>query len=170
MDKTITTALFIAASMIMVLVLFNVAYPAVIEGADSVSRMAKSVADRMSYQVAIVHASAELDSDHQWQDGNSNSQFDVFAWIKNTGAARITALDRMDVFFGREGNYVRIPNESEAGASTIYWTWSIENDSEWLPTATLQIDIHNSVPLATGRYFMRVILPNGVSSEYFLGI
>ncbi len=170
MDKTITTALFIAASMIMVLVLFNVAYPAVIEGADSVARMAKGAADRMSYDITVVHASAELDADHQWQDGNSNGQFDVFAWIKNIGTARVTALDRMDVFFGREGNYVRIPIESEAGGAPIYWTWSVENDSEWLPTATLQIDIHNATPLSTGRYFLRIILPNGVSSEYFLGI
>ena len=46
----------------------------------------------------------------------------------------------------------------------------MENDSEWLPTATLQIDIHTATPLATGRYFMRIVLPNGVSSEYFMGI
>jgi hypothetical protein len=95
----------------------------------------------------------------------------VFAWVKNVGDARITAIDRVDVFFGPEGNFTRIPYQDEAGGAYPYWTWEVENDSEWVPTGTLQIVIHYDTPsLSNGRYFMKVTLPNGISSDYFLGI
>jgi hypothetical protein len=170
MDKTITTALMIVVSMIMVVMLFNVAYPAIIEGGDAVTSMANNAADKMKFHLSFVHASAELDDTGWWQDTNGNALFDVFGWVKNTGSMRVTALDRVDVFFGREGNFTRIPHQSEAGGTYPYWTWQVENDSEWVPTGTVQFAVHYQSPLSAGRYFMKVILPNGVSSEYTLGI
>lgn len=160
MDKTITTALLIAVSMIMVIMLFNVAYPAVIQGGEAVTSMADGIADRMKYQISIIHASAV----------ENNGQFNIYGWVKNIGDARIIALTQMDLFFGPEGNYTRIPQQSEAQGAFPYWTWQVEGGSNWEPTGTLQITIHYQSALASGRYFMKVILPNGVSSESFLGI
>ena len=170
MEKTITTALFIAVSMIMVIALFNVAYPAVIQGGEAVTSMSSNVADRMKYQIAVIHATSELDNARVAHDLNLNGLFDVFGWVKNIGDARIIALNQMDVFFGPEGNYTRIAPESQAQGNSPYWTAQVEGGGDWQPTATLQIAIHYHGTLARGRYFMKVILSNGVSAEYFLGL
>jgi hypothetical protein len=132
--------------------------------------MSNNVSERMHYQISVIHASGELDNTGWWQDTNGNGGFDVFAWVKNIGDARVTALDRIDVFFGPEGNFARIPYLDEAGGAYPYWTWEVENDSEWVPTGTLQITVHYQTPLSTGRYFLKVALPNGISSDYFLGL
>lgn len=170
MDKTITTGLLIIISMIMALMLFNVAYPAITEGGDAVRSMANGVSERMRHQIAVIHASGEIDNTGWWQDTNGNGVFDVFSWVKNIGDARIIALNRIDVFFGPEGNFARIPYVDEAGGAYPYWSYQIENGSEWIPTGTLQIAVHYQTPLPTGRYFLKVALPNGISSDYFLGM
>jgi hypothetical protein len=170
MDKTITTVLLIAISTILVLMLFNIAYPAIIRGGDAIAGMADNASERMRTRIDIVHMSAELDETGWWHDTNGNGRFDVFSWIKNTGDVRLIALDRIDVFFGPEGAFTRIPNQSEANGSLPSWSWRVTNDTEWVPTGTLEIAISHQIPLSTGHYFMKVILPNGISSEYFLGI
>ncbi|MBI5671463.1 MAG: hypothetical protein HZC41_26015 [Chloroflexi bacterium] len=170
MDKTITTALLIVVSMVMALMLFNVAYPAVIEGGDAIASMANRADQRMKSQIVIIHAAGELDSSGWWQDTNGNGDFDVFVWVKNVGAARIIGLERMDVFFGAEGNFTRIPHQSTAGGSYPYWTAQVENEADWNPTATLKITIHYQLALSSGRYFTKVIIPSGVSSDYYLGM
>lgn len=170
MDKTITTALLIVISMVMAIMLFNVAYPAIVEGGDALGSMANQTQDRLRSQVNIIHATAELDSSGWWQDTDFNGLFDVFTWVKNTGSRRLTGLDRLDVFMGPEGNFARIPHQSEAGGAYPHWTWQLENATEWNPTATLRITVHYQTPLAAGRYYMKVVLPNGVDSEYFFSV
>ena len=169
MDKTITTAMLIVISMITALLLFNIAYPAIVQGGDAMTSMAYGITDRMKSDISIIHASAELTSSGWWNDGNSNGTFDVFGWVKNTGSSRIIALERIDVFFGPEGNFQRIPHQTQAGGSLPYWSAVLENGTNWDPTGTLQITLHHQPSLDHGRYFMKVTLPNGVSSDYYLG-
>lgn len=169
MDKVITTALFIVISMIMALMLFNVAYPAVIEGGDAITSMSDRADERLKSQVTLIHMAGELDSTGWWQDTNGNGQFDTFIWVKNTGTTRILP-QALDVFFGPEGNFARIPNQNEASGMYPYWTWQVENATDWTPTATLKITIHYQMPLASGRYFGKVIAPSGVFDESFLGM
>jgi hypothetical protein len=76
----------------------------------------------------------------------------------------------MDLFFGLDGNFNRIATIDEAGGTFPYWEWEVENDTNWNPTATLKITIHSDSPLPSGRYFVKIILPNGVSTEYFLSL
>lgn len=170
MDKAITTALLIVISMMMALMLFNVAYPAVVDGGDAITSMAYKAEERMKSQISIVHAAGELDNIGWWQDTNGNGVFEVFLWVKNIGNSRIIAVDSLDVFFGPEGNFTRIPHESIAGGSFPRWSWQLENASEWTPTATLQIAIHYQAALSQGRYFMKVIVPSGTMTEDFLGL
>lgn len=169
MDKTITTALMIVISMVMALMLYNVAYPAVAEGGDAITSMTGRTEDRMRTQITIVHGSSELDNDGWWQDTNSNGEFEVFFWVKNTGETRVVALDELDVFFGPEGNYTRIPHQSDA-VSFPYWTWQLENASEWVQSSTLRITIHYGLALSQGQYFIKVTLPNSIRAESFLGM
>jgi hypothetical protein len=169
-DKTITTALLIIGSTILVLLLFNATYPAIIRGGEAVTSMANNVADRMVNDVSIIHVSAELDRSGWWTDTNASGTFDVFGWVKNVGSARIPALNRLDVFFGAAGNFTRIPHQADAGSSYPYWTWELSDGDQWSPTTTLQIAVHYQTPLASGLYYLKVTLPNGVASDYFVGI
>src|SRR5262249_48087701 len=115
-------------------------------------------------------AVGELDQNHSWQDTNGDGDFNVFIWSKNIGTTRIAALNQVDLFFGPEGNFVRIPQRQEANGSYPYWEWKVENGSNWDPTATLKITIHNNTPLPSGRYFVKLVLPNGLSTEYYLSL
>ena len=170
MDKTITTTFLIIISIVTAVLLFNAVYPAVTESGDAMRTMSGRIGDRMKSQAEIIHATGELDSSGWWQDVNGNGDFDIFIWVKNVGSTRIIPIERSDVFFGPEGNFVRIPHESEAGGSYPYWTDDLENASQWTPSATVKITIRYGAPLAQARYFIKVTIPNGVSDELYFSM
>jgi archaellum component FlaG (FlaF/FlaG flagellin family) len=169
-DKTITTAFLIVASVVTAVMVFNAVFPAIGQSSDAMLRMKTRLDERLRSQIEIIHATGELDSNGLWQDTNSNGQFDVFAWIKNIGSVRISAIERVDVFFGVEGNFARIPHRSEAGGSYPFWDGVVENGSEWTPSSTLKITIYHSSVLSSGRYFIKVVTPNGLMDDYFFGM
>ncbi|MCB9420342.1 MAG: hypothetical protein H6667_11075 [Ardenticatenaceae bacterium] len=170
MDKTITTTFLIVISTVTAVLLFNAVYPAVVESGDAMRTISGRVDDRMKSQIEIIHTAGELDSSGWWQDINGNGDFDVFIWVKNIGSTRIIPVESSDVFFGPEGNFVRIPHESQAGGSYPYWSTELENASQWTPAATLKISIHYGTPLAQSRYYIKVITPNGVADEFFFSM
>ena len=170
MDKTITTTFLIVISTVTAILLFNAVYPAVVESGDAMRTISRRVDDRMKSQVEIIHTAGELDGDGWWQDVNGSGDFDVFVWAKNIGSTRIIPVESCDVFFGPEGNFVRIPHESEAGGSYPYWVGEVENAAQWTPAATLKISIRYAAPLAQDRYFIKVIAPNGVSDEFYFSM
>jgi hypothetical protein len=171
MDKTITTALLIVISVIMVMSLFNVAYPAVVEGGDAISRMASRAEERLNSRADIIHAAGELDNTGWWSDANGNGRFEVFLWVKNTGLGTINPIDSVDVFFGPEGNFTRIPNENGVAANTFpSWAGTLESGTIWVPTGTLRITLRFNNPLSAGRYFAKITLPSGATAEYNLGM
>lgn len=169
MDKSITTALLIVISMIMAVMLFNSAYPAIVQGGEAINSMAYQASERLKTSITIVHSAAELNGDGWWQDSNSNGFFEVFIWVKNTGSVSLIAPERMDVFFGPEGDFVRIPFEAEAGSVYPRWSWQLENGVSWSPTATMRLTLRFTTPLASGRYYLKVVLPDGLEASTFAG-
>ena len=170
MDKTIVTAFMVIISVVASVLVFNSLYPAIQHSSDAMVVMKSRLDERMKSQVEIVHASGELNSSGVWQDVNGDSRFNVFFWTKNIGSSRISAMDRVDVFFGPEGDFTRIPHQSTAGGSYPHWTYNIENDAHWNPTATLEVTVHFSATLASGRYFIKIITPNGVEDQFLMGL
>jgi archaellum component FlaG (FlaF/FlaG flagellin family) len=170
MDKAITTSIFITVGMILALMLFNVTYPAAIEGSDAVRSMSSRIAERMRTHVTIIHAVSELDADGNWQDVNSNGVFEVTIWVKNVGETRINPIESMDVFFGTESNFARIPHESNVSGTYPRWGGTVETNTDWNPSETLRVAIQYSTALPSDRYYFKLSLPNGVTDEYFLGI
>ncbi|HML20615.1 MAG TPA: hypothetical protein PKD09_03135 [Aggregatilinea sp.] len=166
MDKAITTAMLIVISMVMAVMLFNVAYPAIVEGGDAIVNMADQQNDRLRSQITIVHAAAEW-TNGAVQDTNGNGVIEVFVWVKNVGDTRLpyAGIERLDIFFGPQGNFKRIPHASESTTGT-YWDATVVNATDWEPTATLAITIHQA-PLQAGQQFLKVTMPNGIDSEYF---
>ncbi len=156
MDKTIITAFLIVAGVVTAILIFNTVYPAAIQSGEAMSRMGGRLEDRLMSQIEIVHATGQT----------TNS--DVSAWVKNVGSLRISAVERCDVFFGLESNFARIPY---GGTDEPHWEYQLENDTEWNPSATLKILIrYGSGFPASGRHFLKIVAPNGVSDEYFFSI
>jgi len=169
-DKPIISTFMLIVGIIIATLVFNVVYPAVVRSGDALVNIKNRIDDRMRTKIAIVHATGELDSSGTWQDINGDGDFDVYVWVKNVGALRIAPLERLDVFFGPEGNFVRIPHTNEAGGTYPYWTSTIENDTAWNPSATLKITIHYSTVLSSGRYFIKITTPNGITDRYYFGM
>lgn len=170
LDKAIFSAFMIIISMVMAVLLFNVAYPAVMESSSVMNIMTSRADERLKSHVETIHAAGEIDSSGLWQDTNGNGLFDAFIWVKNVGDTRIVPIENLDVFFGPEGNFTRIPHQSVAGGSYPYWSYELENAGQWTPSATVKIMVHYTIPLAQDRYFIKVILPNGVATEYFFSM
>ena len=170
MDKAIVTSFMIIAAIVSAVMVFNVVFPAIGQSSDAMLTMKTRLDHRMKSQIQIVHATGELDRSGLWQDTNGSGQFDVFVWVKNIGSLRIAAIESLDVFFGPDGNFARIPHQSAAGGSYPHWTSQVENASAWNPASTLKISIVHSSVLPSDRYFLRVVTPNGVDSEDFFGM
>ena len=158
MDKIIVTVFLTIAGVVTAILLFNTIYPAAVESGAAMTGMEGRIDERLRSQIEIIHATGK----------STNS--DVSIWVKNVGSVRIGAIERCDVFFGPEGNFARIPYGSDEGPP--YWEYALENnDTEWDPSSTLKILIRygGSFPSA-GRHFLKVVLPNGVSDEYYFSI
>jgi len=121
MDKAIVTAFMVIIGVVIATFVFNAVYPAVIQSSDALLNMNGRVNERLKSQIKIVHATGELDKNGQWQDTNGNGKFDVFIWVKNVGSLRVAAVSKSDVFFGQEGNFVRIPYKDDAGGLYPQW-------------------------------------------------
>lgn len=170
MDKVIVTVLLILAGTVTVVALFNAVQPAVSQSSGALGSMAADISDRVTSRIEIIHVSGELDSSGVWQDTNADGYFNVFVWVKNVGSSRILGVEGNDVFFGEQGDFARIPYVNDAGGSLPSWTWGLENDTEWRPTATLKITVYFSSPLSSGTYFLKVTIPNGISDECVLSM
>ena len=149
MDKTIVTAFLVIAGVLSAIFVYNAIYPAIVQSGDAMTSMERRTDERLKSQIEIIHA--------------AESGSDVRMWVKNVGALRIAAVEACDLFFGPEGNFSRIP----FGTGNPHWEYAVENDTEWNPTATLRITIVGYSPLASGRYFAKMVLPNGVSDDFF---
>jgi hypothetical protein len=118
-----------------------------------------AVEDRIASQVEIVHATG--------QDGDPEAD----VWIKNTGASTVDAIDRVDVFFGPEGDFQRITAGDDDTCTAPCWYYTIENDTVWNPTSTLHIVLDAGTNLTAGTtYYIKVVAPNGVTDARFFTI
>ncbi len=66
MDKAIMTTMLIVISMVMGVLLFNAAYPAIIESNDAMTSMTSRADEKLKSQITIVHSVGELDSSSWW--------------------------------------------------------------------------------------------------------
>ena len=158
MDKVITTTFLIIVSVICATLVFNAVYPAIVESSDAMNMMKGRVDDRLKSQIEIIHATG------------STEESNAFVWVKNVGSLSIKAVESCDVIFGPESDFERIPHYDEPGRTgDPWWTYEVSGDDPyWYPTATLQITVTYGDLLPEGMYFVKVVIPNGVSDEdYF---
>ena len=158
MEKAITTALLIIAGVICMVFVFNSVYPMINRSSNAMVSMADTIDERMKSRINIVHAA------------NTANRTSVYLWVKNVGTTRIVGMDGMDIFFGQETDFERIPYVDDAGGGYPQWDYTLENDTEWLTSATLKITISYDADPGAGTYFSKVIIPNGIADEYYFGM
>jgi hypothetical protein len=94
----------------------------------------------------------------------------VDAWTKNIGGIAIAPINRVDVFFGPEDNFVRVAYGG-GGCVAPCWSYVVENDTAWSPTATLRISLTLEDALMSGvTYYVKVVAPNGISDARFFTV
>jgi len=136
----------------------NTVLPAVHRTSGALTSTASVLDDRLSSQIEIVHATGE------------SGATDADVWVKNVGATVIDPLERIDIFFGPQGNFARIPYGGPS-CSAPCWEYTLENDTKWTPTATLHITIHVSDALESDVvYYTKVVAPNGSSDAKFFTV
>lgn len=149
MDKVIVTSMLIVAGVISAVFVWKSVFPAIAESSDAMTSMERQADQKLQTQIQIIHAA---------QTGAN-----IELWVKNVGSVRVVGIESSDLFFGPESNYVRIPY----AAGSPDWQYVIENGSNWDPTATIRITIYGYTPLTSGRYFVKLVLPDGVSDEFY---
>jgi hypothetical protein len=146
------------AAVAAIAAIINSMMPAISRTSASIVASSDSAGDRISTQVEIIHAAGT--------DGSPT----IEAWTKNVGGIAIAPLNRMDVFFGPQDNFVRVPYGGD-GCAAPCWSYSLENDTVWNPTSTLHITISMPSGLVTNTtYFVKVVAPNGVSDARFFTV
>ena len=93
----------------------------------------------------------------------------IDAWVKNVGVARISAIDRSDVFVIKYGTPFDSLTYDNAG-TTKTWTGDLkESNSSWSRGDTLHVQIVLSSAsgdeLATGDHILQFSTPNGIIAE-----
>ena len=167
MDKVLATVLLVVASVVCVVLVINAVYPAITSSSGALSSVSASMNERIKSQIKIINATGELDSGGNWQDTNSNGYFDVFVWVKNIGTVPVDDIGRCDVFLAGDSTiWTWISYVDYAGGVFPQWSHVIGNSTEWGIATTLMIEISYSSPLTSGRYNIKVMIPNGVSDEY----
>jgi len=137
---------------------FNSVYPMISRSSQAMVSMADTIDERMKSRISIVHAA------------NSADRKTVYLWVKNVGSSRILSIEESDLFFGEEDDFSRIPYVDDAGGGYPRWDYTLENDTEWQSSATLKITITYDADPGAGTYFAKVIIPNGVSDEYYFSM
>ena len=137
---------------------FNSVYPMVNRSSQAMVSMAEQVDERMKSRISIVHAAC------------SDNGTEVYVWVKNIGTQRIVDIKASDIFFGQETDFQRIPYFGDANGALPSWTFALENDSEWQTSATIKITITYATALGPGTYYVKFIIPNGISDEYYFSM
>lgn len=173
MDKVLSTVLMVVAAVICVVLVLNAVFPAITSSGGAVSSASARMNERIRSQIEIIHATGELDGNGTWQDTNSDGNFDVFLWVKNVGSQTIDCVESSDVFItGDQTVWAWIPHTNYAGGAYPHWDYDIENGTLWSQTTTLKIEIsyNSGSHPSSGEYDVKVLIPNGVSDDYYFSM
>ena len=147
MEKTVATALFLIATVIAAVAVMNTVMPAVGRGTSALVGASNAAASQLKTDVKIVFATG---------DSSTNQ---ITFWVKNVGAEKVRAIDKSDLFLTTPTTVSRIPY----GDGTEFWTYSMENGTDWVQGVSVKVTIHLT-SVTAGLYAINFIVPNGSSA------
>tara|TARA_B100000315_G_scaffold255372_1_gene298566 strand:- start:8464 stop:8931 length:468 start_codon:yes stop_codon:yes gene_type:complete len=150
MEKVISTALLIIASVVASLALINAVMPALGKSSSALVTANKSAAERIKTDIDIVHATG---------DTGTNT---VTVWVKNIGPQVIKVISDSDVFLTKPSSVVRLPYGD--GCSSNCWDFTIEGSSvDWSQAVTVKFTLYTA--MAVGTHTISVAVFNAVSAS-----
>jgi hypothetical protein len=151
-ETAITTAMITIACVVSASMLVSAIFPALNRASSSVISSSALLGERIETSIDII------------AETNDTSQ--AYIYVKNIGASSITQIDSSDIFFGKTNDFQRIPYNATLSI-TPSWNYAIENDEgngKWDGGETVNIMIATA-GITPGDYYVKMILPNGISTE-----
>ena len=149
MEKAITTAMLVIASIVAAIALINAVLPSVGKSASALATANGEAANRIRTEIDIIHSA-----------GNTSGT--VTVWVKNVGTQVIRSIESSDIILTKPNSVSRLPYVS--GCSSECWDYILEdNASDWTKAVTVKFTLTTAVP--TGTYSVSVAAPNGVSAS-----
>jgi flagellar protein FlaG len=158
-DKAITTALLVIASVVAAIAVTNAILPAVNRGTGALLVSSAGVAERVRTDVAIVFSA-----------GNTATN-EIRFWAKNVGTQEVKAIDKSDLFLTTPTEIKRITyNASCAAAAPECWSYAFEDGATvWVQPTTIRVTVRLST-LPSGQYTLKFVSPNGVLVEKIFSV
>lgn len=148
MEKVITTAMLVIASLIAAIALINAVLPATGKSASALTTANSEAAKRIKTDIDVIYAS-----------GNTSGTITI--WVKNVGTPVIRSVESSDIIIIKPGGVLRLPYVS--GCASECWDYTLEdNESAWSTAVTVKFTVTTTV--ATGSYSVSVAAPNGVTA------
>ncbi|MHC1635620.1 MAG: hypothetical protein ACXQTS_03220 [Candidatus Methanospirareceae archaeon] len=157
-ENVITLSIVTIACVICATMLITSFYPAANRASSSVVSSSAKLSERIKTSIDII---AEV-----------NQSSYEYVWVKNIGSVEIPNVESSDVFFGKVGDFQRIPYD-ESLSLTPSWNYLIENDDgdgEWDVGETINITIKYSSEIVSGDYYVKIVLYNGISDEEIFSV
>ncbi len=148
MEKTITTAMLVIASLIAAIALINAVLPATGKSASALASANSEAAKRIKTDIDVIYATGK----------NSGT---ITIWVKNVGTQVIRAVESSDIIIIKPSGAVRLSYVS--GCSSECWDFTLEDSAaDWSTTVTVKFTVTTAV--AVGSYSVSVAAPNGVTA------
>ena len=155
MEKAITSAILIIASIIAATALINAVLPAASKSAGALLNANTASANRIRTDIEIVHAT-----------GNATSE-KITVWVKNIGSTRIIPINASDIILeAPDGTVTRLPYTSGCNSgSPGCWDYAIEGSSaDWIYTVTVRFILFPTTGVDSGVYSVTISVFNAVSA------
>lgn len=154
MDKVITSALLIIASVVAAMALINAVIPAVGKSSSALLQANSSAADRIRTDIEIVHVGT---------DTSPVGEDQIIVWVKSVGPNTIDLIDSTDIFLTTPTSVKRISYAADGSPES--WNYIIENGSVWTQAVTVRMTLHlTDASVAAGAYTISVNVYNSVNA------
>ncbi len=151
MEKAITTALFIIASVVATIALINAVIPALGKSSGALVTANAAASDRIKTDIEILHAT-----------GDTSAKTVTF-WVKNIGTTTIKDITASDIFLDTPTSVSRLSYTS--GCSSDCWDYVLEGGAtDWRNSETVKFTVTLS-SLDSGVYSIQLSVFNGVSAD-----
>ena len=148
MEKAITTALLIIASLVAALALINAVLPATGKSSSALATANSEAAKRIKTDIDVIYAT-----------GNTSGTITI--WVKNVGTQIIRPVKDSDIIISKPSGVSRLSYVSDC--SSECWDFTLEDSAaDWTTAVTVKFTVTTSVD--PGSYSVSVAAPNGITA------
>jgi len=151
MEKVITTALLVIASIVAAMALINAVLPALGKSSSALATANSEAAARIKTDIEIIYSTGDTAGT-------------VTAWAKNVGTQVIRSIKDSDVIIIKPSAAGGVKRLSYvAGCTSECWDFTIEDSkTAWISAVTVKFTLTTTV--TSGSYTISIAAPNGVTA------